>query len=338
MPGPLTTEAGAAVPLRSAGRAGAPTSRSPTSTTPTTSSTRRTAIGEQHGRRTRRPGRVDARRAAAALGRRRVREPGRRRPVRRTGPVAGSIAAPLAARPRRPDGAADASGSLQVRRRRTRRARAGRCRSDARRRLPAASPGAPRRGARRVRRDRGTRRHRRRGGRRCPGRRGRRRAGPANANLGPASGARSRRQPAGRSEAACSGVRREVARPGRAPGSAGRAALIARRSGGGRRSRRTRRRGRGRARGRSPSASPAAKAAISERVVVGVVGCRAGAASVALAPEQAERALEAVAQREPPAVDPRLHGPQRDAGQLGDLGVVVALDVEQDDRRAAGRA
>jgi hypothetical protein len=30
-------------------------------------------------------------------------------------------------------------------------------------------------------------------------------------------------------------------------------------------------------------------------------------------------------------VDPGLHGPQRDAGELGDLGVVIALDVEQDD-------
>ena len=31
-------------------------------------------------------------------------------------------------------------------------------------------------------------------------------------------------------------------------------------------------------------------------------------------------------------MDARLHGAQRDAGQLRDLGVVVALDVEQDDR------
>ena len=50
------------------------------------------------------------------------------------------------------------------------------------------------------------------------------------------------------------------------------------------------------------------------------------------ATEQLHPVGEPVAKGEPAAMDPRLDGAERDAGHLGDLGVVVALDVEQDDR------
>ena len=51
------------------------------------------------------------------------------------------------------------------------------------------------------------------------------------------------------------------------------------------------------------------------------------------ATEQLHAVLEQGAQGEPPAMDPGLDGAERDAGHLGDLGVVVALDVVEDDRR-----
>ncbi len=46
------------------------------------------------------------------------------------------------------------------------------------------------------------------------------------------------------------------------------------------------------------------------------------------------RSFEQLPQGKPAAVDPGLDRPERDARHLGDLGVVVALDVEQDDRHA----
>ena len=46
------------------------------------------------------------------------------------------------------------------------------------------------------------------------------------------------------------------------------------------------------------------------------------------ATEQVHPVDKAVTEREASAVDPGLHGTERDAGHLGDLGVVVALDVE----------
>ena len=46
------------------------------------------------------------------------------------------------------------------------------------------------------------------------------------------------------------------------------------------------------------------------------------------------RSSRSAAKRQPAAVDPGLHGAERDARHLGDLGVVVALDVVEDDRRA----
>src|SRR6478735_11612947 len=53
---------------------------------------------------------------------------------------------------------------------------------------------------------------------------------------------------------------------------------------------------------------------------------------VASTTEQLHPVLEQAAQRETAAVDPRLDGPERDPRHLGDLRVVVALDVVQDDR------
>src|SRR4029077_10889332 len=54
---------------------------------------------------------------------------------------------------------------------------------------------------------------------------------------------------------------------------------------------------------------------------------------VASATEQLHPVLEQAAEGEATAMDPGLDGPERDPGHLGDLCVVVALDVVQDDRR-----
>ena len=65
-----------------------------------------------------------------------------------------------------------------------------------------------------------------------------------------------------------------------------------------------------------------------QRVVLVVVGSAVSHGTAPSGPRGASR------KRQPPAVDPRLDGAERDPGHLGDLGVVVALDVVEDDRRA----
>src|SRR6185312_12696880 len=58
------------------------------------------------------------------------------------------------------------------------------------------------------------------------------------------------------------------------------------------------------------------------------------AGSLRSATEQLHAVLEQAAQGEPPAMDPRLDGPERDTGHVRDLGIVEAFDVVQDDRDA----
>src|SRR4029078_13002166 len=52
--------------------------------------------------------------------------------------------------------------------------------------------------------------------------------------------------------------------------------------------------------------------------------------------EQLHAVGQDVAQRESAAMDPRLDGAKRDPGHLGDLGVVVPLDVVEHDRSPLG--
>ena len=79
----------------------------------------------------------------------------------------------------------------------------------------------------------------------------------------------------------------------------------------------------------------AARSSVEQRATTTGRGRAARRLGVAAQPRNSSiRSSSRSRKRQPAAMDPGLDRPERDAGHLGDLGVVVALDVEQDDRGA----